>query len=91
MGCCGQGRAALRLQGAATRESRGLSRAAAPAAPASVPNPPPAVVVRYTGGDRVRIRGSVSGRLYEFERGQAAPVAAADVPVMVRTGLFARN
>jgi hypothetical protein len=79
------------MQGAAVRESTRLSRAAAPAASASGYSPPAAVVVRYTGSERVRIRGSVSGRLYEFDPGQRAAVAATDVPVMVRVGLFARD
>ena len=91
MGCCGQGRAALRLQGAAVRESTRLARTAAPAASASGHNPLPAVVVRYTGATGVRVRGSVTGHLYEFDRGQRAAVAAVDVPVMVRTGLFVRD
>jgi hypothetical protein len=48
-------------------------------------------VIRYTGGGRVRVRGAASGRLYEFERGERGEVFAADVPTMVRTGLFQRE
>jgi len=80
MGCCGQGRAAL--------------RAAAPSITARPPpthGPPAAAVLRYLGGKHVRMRGTVSGRLYEFTRGKQTVVEARDVPMMVRTGLFARH
>ena len=77
MGCCGRGRVALRVQGAGVAPGRGTS-------------PPAAAALRYTGGRRVRVRGAVTGRLYEFAGGQTASVAAADAPTLVRTGLFAR-
>jgi hypothetical protein len=48
-------------------------------------------VLRYLGGKHVRMRGTVSGRLYEFTRGKQTVVEARDVPMMVRTGLFARH
>jgi len=48
-------------------------------------------VLRYLGGKQVRIRGAVSGRLYEFAGGERAAVQATDVPTMVRTGLFTRD
>ncbi len=71
MGCCGQGRAALRSTTGATR--------------------PPATVVRYVGGKRVRVRGSVSGRLYEFTGGVRTAVESGDAAALVRTGLFVRS
>lgn len=95
MGCCGQGRAALRAASTAARETTGISRAAMPAQsyptpPAGGP-PPVALVVRYLGSKRVRVRGAVSGRAYEFNRGTRMTVVSSDVPGMVRTGLFVRG
>jgi len=78
MGCCGQGRAALRAAGAPGRE-------------ASISRPPPASTLRYLGGRHMRIRGAVSGRLYEFTGGKRTAVDASDASAMVRTGLFARD
>jgi hypothetical protein len=37
------------------------------------------------------MRGTVSGRLYEFTGGKRTAVEARDAPTMVRTGLFARD
>jgi hypothetical protein len=71
MGCCGQGRAAL-------RSATGAGRA-------------PATVVRYVGGKRVRVRGSVSGRMYEFTGGVRTAVESGDAAALVRTGLFVRS
>jgi len=84
MGCCGQGRAAIRGQTAPARQDTGVQHARR--APGHV-----SAVIRYTGGGRVRVRGAASGRLYEFERGERGEVFAADVPTMVRTGLFQRE
>jgi hypothetical protein len=82
MGCCGQGRAALRAQTASAR---------AHPAPQELPRTRATAVIRYAGSGRVRVRGAASGRVYEFARGEKAEVAAADIPTMVRTGLFARD
>ena len=71
MGCCGQGRAALR----STAGGAG----------------PPATVVRYVGGKRVRVRGAVSGRMYEFTGGVRTAVESGDAAALVRTGLFVRS
>jgi hypothetical protein len=79
MGCCGQGRAALRAAGTPGGRGRSISR-----------QPPTASALRYLGGRHVRIRGAVSGRLYEFTGGTRTAVDASDAPAMVRTGLFAR-
>jgi hypothetical protein len=78
MGCCGQGRAALRAAGTPGRGG-------------SVSRPAPAPVLRYLGGRHMRIRGAVSGRVYEFAGGRRTAVDASDAPGMVRTGLFARD
>jgi hypothetical protein len=71
MGCCGQGRAALRSATGAAR--------------------PPTTVVRYIGGKRVRVRGSMSGRMYEFTGGARTAVESGDAAALVRTGLFVRG
>ena len=89
MGCCGQGRAAIRGKRTPAPKRLGQPRArpdppARPAGSATFP-------VRYTGGGRVRVRGAVTRRIYDFARGQSALVAAADVPNMVRTGVFRRD
>jgi len=95
MGCCGQGRAALRATSTAARERSGISRAAVPAQSHATPpagSPPSAAsAVRYLGSKRVRVRGAVSGRAYEFNRGAKMSVVSSDVPGMVRTGLFVRG
>jgi hypothetical protein len=95
MGCCGQGRAALRAQSATARGRTDLSRAAPSPpeqrhSPARTSSPPATTILRYLGNNPVRIRGSVTGLLYEFADGRQARVAASDAPLMVRTGLFAR-
>ena len=74
MGCCGQGRTALRDQSATAREGKDLSRAA-PSPPeqrhgaSRTSSPPATTVLRYLGNNPVRIRGSVTGLLYEFSDG----------------------
>ena len=78
MGCCGQGRAALRAAGTPGRER-------------SVSRPPPGSALRYLGGRHMRIRGAVSGRLYEFAGGKRTAVDSSDAPALVRLGLFARD
>ena len=85
MGCCGQGRAALRAQSATARGRAGLPRASGAGRP-----PHATTMLRYLGQERVRVRGSMSGHLYEFAAGEHVRVAAGDAPVMIRTGLFAR-
>ncbi|HEY8775347.1 MAG TPA: hypothetical protein VIM33_02580 [Gaiellaceae bacterium] len=48
-------------------------------------------LVRHLGSGRVRARGSATGRLYEFARGESVEIAEVDVPKFVRTGLFVRD
>jgi hypothetical protein len=79
MGCCGQGRAALRASTSTARGTPGVSRAAPPA------------LVRYVGGKRVRVRGSASGQMYEFTGGVRTAVDGGDAAALVRTGLFVRD
>lgn len=76
MGCCGQGRAALR---ASPARGSPWSRSSA------------ATMLRYTGQRSVRVRGAATRRIYEFVRGESAPVATADVAALLGTGLFARE
>ena len=81
MGCCGQGREALRGRSAPARSHAAAARG----------RPPQTIaVIRYLGTGRVRARGAATGRVYEFGRGEISEIAAADVPTLVRTGLFAR-
>jgi hypothetical protein len=89
MGCCGQGRAAIRGQSTSARQQKGLPRArpGPPGFPAGSATSP----VRYLRGGRVRVRGAVTGRMYEFARGQRTLVATADLPIMLRTGVFIRD
>lgn len=82
MGCCGQGREALRGRSASARTHLGLPRTRAPRATA---------LVRYLGAGRVRARGAATGHMYEFARGEIVEIASADVPTLLRTGLFARE
>lgn len=82
MGCCGQGREELRAGSAPARPRIGISRARASRATGRV---------RYLGSGRVRARGAATGHVYEFARGESREIAAADVPTLVRTGLFARQ
>ena len=98
MGCCGQGRAALR---AASAPDANDGYAPAPAAPppafagepaaADPPGAPPGVRVRYTERARVRVRGPVSGRDYVFS-GEApvGAVDARDAERLLGTGYFRR-
>jgi hypothetical protein len=77
MGCCGQGRAALARSAAGPTASHGGRL--------------PGVKLRYFGGRQVRVRGAATGTVYSFARsGIAQPVHAADVPALLRTGLFAK-
>jgi hypothetical protein len=81
MACCGQGREALRTRSAPARSHLGLRSRPARAT----------TLVRYLGSGRVRARGSATGRLYEFARGDSVEIAEADAPKFVRTGLFVRG
>jgi len=81
MGCCGQGRQALRGRSAPARSHATAPRTRPLRALAAV---------RYLGTGRVRARGAATGRMYEFARGEIVEIAAVDVPTLVRTGLFAR-
>lgn len=82
MACCGQGRDAFRARSAPARSHLGLPQTRASRATA---------LVRYVGSGRVRARGSATGRLYEFARGESVEIAQADVGKLVRTGLFVRD
>lgn len=82
MPCCGQGREALRTRSAPARSHLGLPRSRPARATA---------LVRYLGSGRVRARGSATGRLYEFARGDSVEIAEADAPKLVSTGLFVRG
>jgi hypothetical protein len=103
MGCCGQGRAALREAAAAVRlpserapradvAGLGPQTSGYPPSQLGAAGPPPLTGVRYSGPRRVRVRGSVSGKAYYFANtGATQGVATADVPALLRTGLFVRT
>lgn len=81
MGCCGQGRAALRQATAAPATQR-----------AAADTTERRVLVHYRASTPVAVRGVVSGRLYEFDA--AAPthyVAEADAAVLLRSRWFERR
>jgi hypothetical protein len=81
MGCCGQGRAALR---------QAMNAAPAPRAAAG-----PAerrVLVHYRASAPVVVRGVASGRLYEFDAGQPTLyVAEGDAAALLRSQWFERR
>jgi hypothetical protein len=86
MGCCGQGRAAL------ARSTAGLTGARETTRPRQAARRLPKVGVRYSGHRAVRVRGTATGRIYSFTgAGVEQAVDAADVPALIRTGLFARR
>ena len=92
MSCCGQGRAALRASQAiqtpqTTRVAAGGSArvVAAAALRANVP-------IRYLGGAPIVVRGTVTGRAYQFAAGRAVqPVDARDVAGLLKKGIFRRS
>ena len=80
MGCCGKSRAAATPP--RTAEARRGRTGAAPLR---------AVHLRSLAGRGVRVRGSATGRVYEFARaGAHATVDARDAGAMLRTGYFVR-
>lgn len=82
MGCCGQGRAALRQQAAITP-----TPARAAAGPAER-----RVLVHYRASAPVVVRGVSSGRLYEFDARQATLyVAEGDAAALLRSRWFERQ
>lgn len=82
MGCCGQGRAALRQ---AINTSAVPTRAAAGPAERRV-------LVHYRASAPVTVRGVVSGRLYEFDSSQPTLyVAEGDAAALLRSRWFERR
>ena len=82
MGCCGQGRTALRQ----------AMNAPAPPARAAAGPAEPRVLVHYRASAPVAVRGVVSGRLYEFDAGQPTLyVAEGDAAVLLRSRWFERR
>ena len=84
MGCCGHGRAALR----ASRSPH--ARGSLPP-PASATTAASAVTrrVRFTRGGSAQYRGDMTGRRYAFTPAEPVQdVDPADLPVLLRTGLF---
>lgn len=83
MSCCGQKRAAL------TGRTEQRVRASAPAPALRVAGE--AIVLRYLGADPLSLRGPRTGRIYYFEAGSTADVAAEDVAPLLRTARFTRG
>lgn len=81
MGCCGKSRAAATPP--RTADARQSRTSAAPLS---------AVQLRSVAGRGVRVRGTATGRVYEFPRaGARATVDRGDVGAMLRTGYFVRT
>ncbi len=82
MGCCGQGRAALRQ---AINPSPAPDRAAAGPGERRV-------LVHYRASAPVAVRGVASGRLYEFDAAQSTLyVAEGDAAALLRSQWFERR
>lgn len=80
MGCCGQGRAALRqaMNPLPTRDMAGSAERR--------------VLVHYRATAPVAVRGVASGRLYEFDANQPTLyVAEGDAVVLLRSKWFERR
>ncbi|MBI3348738.1 MAG: hypothetical protein HY020_16215 [Burkholderiales bacterium] len=83
MGCCGQGRAALR-QAQNTTSPTAARPAAGPAERR--------VLVHYRASAPVAVRGVASGRLYEFDAAQPTLyVAEGDAVALLRSRWFERR
>ena len=81
MGCCGKRRAAATPP--RTADARPPRTGAAPLR---------AVQLRSVAGRGVRVRGTATGRVYEFARaGARATVDARDAGALLRTGYFFRD
>lgn len=86
MGCCGNKRAAI---GPASQPRSRVSRAAEQARTPAAAIPPSRVAVRYTGSQRIRVRGTATGSVYHCSASsRKLSVDARDVAALLRTGLF---
>lgn len=84
MGCCGQGRAALRQSQQNTSPAAAERPAAGPAERR--------VLVHYRASAPVVVRGVASGRLYEFDAAQPTLyVAEGDAVALLRSRWFERR
>lgn len=85
MGCCGQGRAALRAGRAVSSGAAGTD--ASPAIGAGERR----LLLRYQAGAPITVRGVGTGRLYRFDAAHALQhVAEADALPLLRSKVFAR-
>ena len=93
MPCCGQKRAAFRSRPEARAFSpppppSAVEQAAAPAPPAQTTRRADRTV-QYTERSNVRVRGSATGRWYEFSGSDPVqPVDARDAPALLATRFF---
>jgi len=102
--CCGNKRSALRSISTSSRAASNApapaaasasvggaprTRGIAPAAALSARGPSNSVVLRYQGAPAIRVRGPVTGRLYDFSAAQPTQaVDPADAPALTRTGIL---
>ena len=80
MGCCGQGRAALRQNAVGTTSERSAAG-----------KDERRVLLSYRAQAPVAVRGVATGRLYEFDAARPTlHVAEADAAVLLRSRFFVR-
>jgi hypothetical protein len=86
MGCCDKKRAAIVPTGQLSpRMSREAERTWIPAAAGQRSQ----VTVRYTGAQRIQVRGTATGTVYHCSASsRILSVDVRDVPALLRTGLF---
>jgi hypothetical protein len=102
--CCGNKRSALRNISTSSRTALsapapvaaqvsfdGAPRSKGVASPAAISarGPSNSVMLRYKDASAIRVRGPVTGRLYDFSSAQPAqPVEPADAAALTRSGLL---
>jgi hypothetical protein len=102
--CCGNKRMALRNISTSSRAASSApapaaagvplggaprSKGIAPAVALSARGPSNSVMLRYKDASAIRVRGPVTGRLYDFSAAQPAqPVDPLDAPALTRSGLL---
>lgn len=89
MGCCGEKRAALRVQGMPAPPDDATRRHAAPERSVVPDDDPTAAAVEYLGDAPILLRGPESGHFYTFSPARRVQlVAGDDAAPLVGTPLF---
>lgn len=84
MGCCGQGRAAL-------RQSMAQATPAAPPAPTSADRSVTRVLLQYKAQTPITVRGVRTGRIYSFDAQRSQQhVEVGDATALLRSRHFVR-